>query len=76
MDLLSHFRQRKRLKVFCGEYVDPREELMLEWKKLHNGKLHNLSSFVTVSVIKLKKLRCVGHIACMGQMRNCAQFWV
>jgi hypothetical protein len=41
------------------------------WKKLHNDKLHNLySSPNIVRVIKARRLRWVGHVACTGEGRG------
>jgi hypothetical protein len=41
------------------------------WKKLHNDKLHSLySSLNTVRVIKSRRMRGAGHVACMGEGRG------
>jgi hypothetical protein len=41
------------------------------WKRLHNEELHNLySSPNVIRVIKSRRMRWVGHVARMGQMRN------
>jgi hypothetical protein len=41
------------------------------WRKLHNEGLHNLySSLNIIRVIKSKKMRGVGHIEYIGEMRN------
>jgi hypothetical protein len=42
------------------------------WKRrLHNEKLHNLyASSSIIRVIKSSRIRWVGHVACMGEMRN------
>jgi hypothetical protein len=40
------------------------------WRKLHNEKLHGLySSPSIVRVIKARRMRWVGHVARMGEMR-------
>jgi hypothetical protein len=44
-----------------------RDEVMGEWRKLHNGELHNLySSPDIIRQTKSRKMRWVGHVACMG----------
>jgi hypothetical protein len=41
------------------------------WRKLHNDELHDLySSPNIVSVIKSKRMRWAGHVACMGEGRG------
>jgi hypothetical protein len=44
---------------------------MGEWRKLHNGELHNLySSPDIIRQIKSRRMRWVGHVARMGEGRN------
>jgi hypothetical protein len=44
---------------------------MGEWRKLHNGELHNLySSPDIIRQIKSRRMRCVGHVAHMGEGKN------
>jgi hypothetical protein len=41
------------------------------WRKLHNEELHNLySSPNIIRMIKSKRMRWSGHVACIGEMRN------
>jgi hypothetical protein len=41
------------------------------WRRLHNEKLHNLyTSPNIIRVIKSRRMRWVGDVACMIQMRN------
>jgi hypothetical protein len=41
------------------------------WRKLHNEELHNLySSPSIIRIIKLRRMRWVGHEARMGEKRN------
>jgi hypothetical protein len=41
------------------------------WRKLYNEELHNLySSPSIIRIIKLKRMRWVGHVAQMGENRN------
>jgi hypothetical protein len=45
-----------------------------EWRKLHNEEFHDLYSSPTVLwVIKSRRMRWAGHIACMGEV--CTGFW-
>jgi hypothetical protein len=47
-----------------------REEVARGWRILHNEELHNFyTSTNIIRVIKLRKMRWVGHVGCMGKMR-------
>jgi hypothetical protein len=43
-----------------------------EWRKLHNGELHDdlYSSPSIIRLIKARRMRWAGHIARMGENRN------
>ena len=44
-----------------------RDEVTGEWRKLHNEELNDLySSNNSFRVIKLRRIRCVGHVERMG----------
>jgi hypothetical protein len=48
-----------------------RDEVTGEWRRLHNGELHNLySSPVIIRQIKPRTMRWAGHVARMGEGRN------
>jgi hypothetical protein len=48
-----------------------RDEVTGGWRKLHNDELHGLySSPSIVSVIKARRMRWVGHVARMGEVRG------
>jgi hypothetical protein len=48
-----------------------RDEVTGEWRKLHNGELHNLySSPDIIRQIKLRRMRWAGHVARMGEGRD------
>jgi hypothetical protein len=48
-----------------------REEVVGGWRTLYNEELHNLyTSLNSISVIKWRRMRWVGHAAYTGQMRT------
>jgi hypothetical protein len=48
-----------------------RDEVAGGWRKLHNEELHGLySSPSIVRVIKARRMRWAGHVACMGEVRG------
>jgi hypothetical protein len=48
-----------------------RDEVMKEWRKLHNEQLRHLGSLPSViRTVKARRLRWVGHVARMGEKRN------
>jgi hypothetical protein len=48
-----------------------RDEVTGEWRKLHNGELHNLyTSPDIIRQIKSRRMRWARHVACMGQDRK------
>jgi hypothetical protein len=69
-------REEHRLRVFenrvLSEIFGPeRDEVMGEWKKLHNGELHNLyPSPDIIRQIKSRRMRWAGHVAHMGEGRK------
>jgi hypothetical protein len=45
-----------------------RDEVIGEWRKLHNEELNNLyCSFTIVRVIKSRRMRWEGHVAYIGE---------
>jgi hypothetical protein len=51
----------------------PKKEIVVGgWRRLHNEEFHNLyaSENIIWVVIKARKMRWAGHVACMGEMRN------
>jgi len=50
-----------------------REEVARGWRTLHNKELHNLYTSQNIKEIQSRKMRWVGNIACMGEMRNSYQ---
>jgi hypothetical protein len=60
-----------RLKVFENRVLrrifgPKRDEVTGDWRKMHNGELHNLYSSPN-RMIKTKRMRWAGHVARMGE---------
>jgi hypothetical protein len=54
-----------------GIFGPKRDEATGEWRKLHNGELHNLySSPDIIRQIKSRRMRWAGHVARIGEGRN------
>jgi hypothetical protein len=52
-------------------FVPKREEVVGDWRRLHNEELHNLyASPNIIRVIRLRRMRGAGHVAYMGELRN------
>jgi hypothetical protein len=61
------FENRVLRRIF-GPKTD---EITGSWRKLHNEELHGLySSPSIVRVIKARRMRGAGHVACMGEVRG------
>jgi hypothetical protein len=69
----QHYSNRRRVfenRVLRTIFGPKREEMIGEWKKLHNEELHDLYSSPTiVRVIKSRRMRWAGHVARMGEVR-------
>jgi hypothetical protein len=58
-------------RVLRGIFGPKRDEVTGEWRKLHNGELHNLySSPDIIRHIKSRRMRWAGHVARMVEGRN------
>jgi len=74
--LVAHIAGGKKLRVsekmvlkriFCPK----RDEVPVEWRRLHNEQLNDLySSPNIVRVIKSRRMRWAGHVARMGEERG------
>jgi hypothetical protein len=66
-------REELRLRVFENRVLrrifgPKRDEVMGEWRKMHNGELHNL--YLTPNIIwqiKSRRMRWVGRVAHVGE---------
>jgi hypothetical protein len=69
-------REESRLRVFENKVLrrifgPKRDEVIGEWRRLRNEKLYALYfSPNIIRVIKSRRLRWAGHVACMGEKRG------
>jgi hypothetical protein len=73
--------EEHRLRVFENSVLrkifGPKREEDGSWRKLHNDELHSLySSLNILRVIKSRRMRWVGHVACMGEGRGVSRVLV
>jgi hypothetical protein len=74
-------REERRLRVFENRVLRrifglKRDEVTVEWRKLHNEELNDLyCSPNIVRVIKSRRIRRARHVARMGQGEACTGFW-
>jgi hypothetical protein len=73
--------EEHRLRVFengvLRKIFGPKREEDGSWRKLHNDELHSLySSLNIVRVIKSRRMRWAGHVACMGRGEVFTGFWL
>jgi hypothetical protein len=58
-------------RVLRRIFEPKRDEVIGEWRKLHNEELHILFSFPhIIRQIKSRRMRWVGHVAHMGEERK------
>ena len=72
---LLTLREERKLRVFenmvLSIFGPRRDEVMGEWRRLHNEGLNDLySSPSIVRVIKSRRMRWAGHVARMGEKRG------
>jgi hypothetical protein len=67
--------EENRLRVFKNRVLrrifGPKREKDGLWRKLQNDKIHGLYSSPNIfRVIKSRRMRWAGHVACMGEGRG------
>jgi hypothetical protein len=72
----NHGREKHSLGVFENTVLrrmfgPKRDEVTVEWRRLHSGELHNFYSSPDISrQIKSRRMRWAGRVARMGEGRN------
>jgi hypothetical protein len=73
--------EEQRLRVFENRvlrriFKPKRDEVMGEWRKLHNKELHDLYSLPSIiRIIKSWRMRWAGHVARMGRTGTLIDYW-
>jgi hypothetical protein len=68
---LQHRLRVSENKVLRRIFGPMRDEITGGWRKLHNGKLHNLYSSPTIiRIIKSRFVRRAGHMEAMEEKRK------
>jgi hypothetical protein len=73
--------EEHRLRVFENRVLrrifgPKRDEVTGEWRRLHNKELNDLySSPNIIRVIKSRRMRWAGHVACMGEGKGAYRIW-
>jgi hypothetical protein len=74
--------EEQRLRVFENRVLrrifgPKRDEATREWRRLHNEELNDLYSPPnTIGIMKSRRMRWAGHVACMGTREVHTEFWL
>jgi hypothetical protein len=68
---LRGFENRVLRRIFGPK----RDDVMGEWRKLHNGELHNLLSSPNTTPDQIKKNEVGGACGTHGMKEKCTRFW-
>jgi hypothetical protein len=74
-------REEQRVRVYESRVLrrifgPKRDEVIRKWRRLHEEELNDLySSPDLVGVIKSRRVRWTGHVACMGKGEVHTGFW-
>jgi hypothetical protein len=63
-------REEQRLRVFENRVlrrIFGLNEIVGGWRNLHNEELHKLYFLPSIVGMKQLRMRCTGHVACMGE---------
>jgi len=74
-------REERRLRVLEDRLLRRmfgrrRDEVIWEWRKLHNTELNDLYALPSMWVIKSRRMRWAGHVARIGERRGAYRFSV
>jgi hypothetical protein len=71
----EHIQKVFENRILRRVFGPKKDEVVGDCRKLHNEELRNLySSPNIIRQIKSRRMRCAGHVACMGEKENCTWF--
>jgi hypothetical protein len=77
MKMYAIVNKRTSENSVLRKIFEPKREEDGSWRKLHNDELHSLySSPNIVRMIKSRRMRWAGHVACKGRGEVFTGFWL